>query len=249
MKIALCDDLVEQLEQLHAAVDDFVSRNDISNVVVDEFSSSLLLLEAMENGSRWDICILDVCMPGLDGIALAREMRKRGVKSEIIFISVSSEFAVDAFSLNAVHYVLKPFRIADFDEAMRRAVEAVGKKSDSIMLQLENGVVQAVHIADIIYIESVAYRRVVHTTDGTYEELKRTLSSFAGLLEDLAPGQFIQPYRGYIVNMSAIKTVSPNHMTLSNGDGILIKRGDFRKLRKAFLDWTFGGHPAKSEDE
>ena len=58
-------------------------------------------------------------------------------------------------------------------------------------------------------------------------------------LEKMRPGLFIQPYRGYIVNMESIKTIEPRRMLLKSGDTILIKRGDFRKIRDTYFSWSF----------
>lgn len=249
MRIALCDDQAEQLVQLYTAVNDFVSCHHIGKAIIEKYSNPLALLDAMKRGERWDICILDVCMPGIDGIELAKEIRKKGGRTEIIFISVSPEFAVDAFCLNAVHYVLKPFRSTDFEEAMNRALASVRKRTSKLIpIQLKNGIVHSVSVYDIFYIESISYRRIVHTRTGVYEEQRRTLSGFCEILDEMAPGQFIQPYRGYIVNLSAIRVISPTNITLINNDTILIKRGDFRKLRKTFLDWTFEGCNSVVED-
>ena len=58
-------------------------------------------------------------------------------------------------------------------------------------------------------------------------------------LEALCPGQFLQPYRGYVVNLDAIRTIASDRLVLRNGDSILIKRGDFRRLREKFFEWSF----------
>lgn len=240
IRIALCDDSPEQLAKVSMAVEDFVQRKHIETPVVAKYSNPLILLDDLSNEIKYDVFILDVCMPELDGINLAKEIRNRVKSAEIIFISVFPEFAVDAFDLNAVHYVLKPFKSEAFDEAMKRALSSIMDKTAKVIpIQLGNGVLHSVSIYDILYIESIAYKRVIHTKDGVYEEVRRSLSGFAEILDVMAPGQFIQPYRGYIVNMSAISTISPSCITLVGNDRVLIKRGDFRKLRKAFLDWIF----------
>ena len=135
---------------------------------------------------------------------------------------------------------MKPFSQDDFNEAMNRAVSAfLAIKPRKLLLQIGNGTVKAVDIEDILYIESVAYRRVVHTADAIYEEARMTLAKLEEKLEELSPGQFIQPYRGYIVNLSAIKTISTDRIVMQNGDSIIIKRGDFRRLREQFFQWSF----------
>ena len=145
---------------------------------------------------------------------------------------------MDAFCLNAVHYVLKPFSDSDFIEAMDRAF---AKRADErkLLLSLVNGIVESVDINSIIYIESVAYRREVHTDTAVYEETRQTLHSLHERLEELSPGQFIQPYRGYIVNQDAIRTIMPDRIILHDGTAVIIKRGDFRRIRENFFSWTF----------
>ena len=249
LRIAICDDQDESLRILDRAVRRYF---EAAPEIVPEISIYYgpdSFMNALNTSAGWDIVLLDVCMPGLSGMDIARKIRLRHDRTEIIFISVSPEFAVDAFCLNAVHYVLKPFRSTDFEEAMNRALASVRKRTSKLIpIQLKNGIVHSVSVYDIFYIESISYRRIVHTRTGVYEEQRRTLSGFCEILDEMAPGQFIQPYRGYIVNLSAIRVISPTNITLINNDTILIKRGDFRKLRKTFLDWTFEGCNSVVED-
>lgn len=62
--------------------------------------------------------LLDICMPGLLGTDIAREVRQRKDKTEIVFLTGSDEFAVEAFTLKAAHYLVKPFSQDEFDEAL-----------------------------------------------------------------------------------------------------------------------------------
>ena len=71
-------------------------------------------------------------------------------------------------------------------------------------------------------------------------EVKDTLSRMQEELDSISPGQFIQPYRGYIVNLDAVRTVASDRIFLNNGEFILIKRGDFRRIRSLLFAWSFG---------
>ena len=75
---------------------------------------------------------------------------------------------------------------------------------------------------DIIYIESIGYTRVVHTWGGVYEEMRKTLSSLLEELDGLCPGRFFSPYRGYIVNLDHIATITPAHIEMRDGSRILM---------------------------
>lgn len=240
LHIAICDDQVSQLSMIHRSVEKYFSSHHSIYYEISDFSDSLKLLEKIQHEGAFDIIILDVMMPKALGTEIAGEIRKRSEKSEIIFISSSRDYALDAFSYNAVHYILKPFSDDDLAEALDRAMKNFTEKSiKKILLHLENGVVQSVDVEDISYIESVNYRRIVHVNGTTYEETKTTLAKFAEELELLSPGSFFQPYRGYIVNLAEIRTITPNCLVLRDGTSIMIKRGDFRKIRDLYFQWSF----------
>ena len=241
VRVAICDDQQEYLAGVHDAVSSYFSRRPEFSVQISDFSSPTRFLEELGRSSGWDIVVLDICLPGILGTDIAKEIRRRHDRTEIIFISVSRDYAIEAFSLNAVHYVVKPFTDAQLEEAMDRAMESFGEKSmRRLLVNVGNGAVQSVSIDKILYIESQGYRRVVHALDGSYEEIKNTLSHMQEELEAISPGQFIQPYRGYIVNLDAVRTVASDRIFLNNGEFILIKRGDFRRIRSLLFAWSFG---------
>ena len=236
--IAICDDQELHLAIVHKALEHYLSEKRLEAEIQD-FTSAFDLVSSSENGAFYDIVILDICLPGLSGTEGAKEIMQRNSNVSLIFLSVSRDYAVEAFAIGAVHYLLKPFTDEEFSEAMDRAVSRKGMVKH-LMVNTAGGHVEAVDVDSILYIESVAYKREIHTDTAVYEETKQTLGSLMKALEKLAPGQFIQPYRGYIVNQAVIKTVSPEKIILSDDTSIIIKRGDFRRIRDGFLGWSFG---------
>lgn len=237
LNIAICDDQNIHRSVVHKALESYLAEKQIEAEIHDYPSAEDLLSEVRAR-KTFDVAILDVCMPDMLGTELAKELKKVNPDISLVFLSVSKEYAVEAFAVGAVHYVLKPFSDSDFIEAMNRAF---AKRADErkLLLSLVNGIVESVDINSIIYIESVAYRREVHTDKAVYEETRQTLHSLYETLEELSPGQFIQPYRGYIVNQDAIRTIMPDRIILHNGTPIIIKRGDFRRIREEFFSWMF----------
>ena len=239
--IAICDDQHDQLKAIGKALDSYAASHPGMEIEPEFFANPLQLIGKLSSGADWDAVILDVCMAGMMGTEAAREIRKKLGSIPIIFISISREYAVEAFSLNAVHYLVKPYSQDDFDEALDRALGPLpARSSGKVMLKLRSGILHSVDADSILFIESVGYSRLVHTDGNIYEETRKTLSSFMEELGKLRPGMFIQPYRGYIVNMEAIRTIEPRRIVLRNGEGILIKRGDFRRIRDQYFSWSFG---------
>ena len=121
-RIAICDDQDDSLRLIDRAVTRYCSERSDLQADISRFDNPLEFLNALHSSGGWDIVILDVCMPEVNGTEIAREIRNRHDRTEIIFISYSTEYAVEAFALNAVHYVLKPLNEKDFREAMDRAM-------------------------------------------------------------------------------------------------------------------------------
>lgn len=240
IRVAICDDMKSSLDEISSLVKDYFSSRPSLGYIVEEYASPLLLAES---GKAYDILILDIIMPALSGTEIAKRILSRNPESKIIFISSSRDYAVDAFALGAVHYITKPVERKAFEEAMNRAMESLSRKEEGrLMINMRSSMVQSVECSKIIYIESIGYTRIVHTSAGNYEEVKQTLSALYEELEKICHGQFIMPYRGYIVNLNSIRTITPGKITLCDGSAVLIKRGDYRRIRDIFFSWVFSSH-------
>ena len=95
------------------------------------FASSFDALSAVKNGARPEICLLDIHMDGIDGIELAKEIKKYCPKSNIIFCTGYSEYAVDAFGLGASGYLLKPVSAEDLKDQIEMLRYPVKQHSSS----------------------------------------------------------------------------------------------------------------------
>lgn len=242
LHIAICDDQEQSLLDAQKSLEDYLSERGNIPAEISAFTASADLESALEQNKIPDILILDICMPGSSGINIAKELREKNSAAKIIFITSSKDWAVEAFSLNATHYLIKPFSRTEFADAMDRAMKSfMGNRSDSkrIMINCGQGLMHTVSVDDIIYIESIGYQRHVHTTGEHLVEVKKTLTQFLAELEGLSPGQFISPYRGYIINLNYVRTVSPRQIEMHDGAKILIKTGDYNKIKRIYFDFVF----------
>ena len=240
IRIAICDDMKTSLDEISSLVKDYFSSRPSARYIAEEYTSPHSLAES---NKAYDILILDIIMPSLSGTEIAKRILSRNPESRIIFISSSRDYAVDAFALGALHYITKPVGRRAFEEAMNRAMESLrGKEERRLMINMRNSMVHSVECSKIIYIESIGYTRIVHTAAGDFEEVKQTLSALYEELEKICHGKFIMPYRGYIVNLDSIRTITPGKITLCDGSAVLIKRGDYRRIRDIFFSWVFSSH-------
>jgi len=239
LHIVICDDQANHVEKTRSAVEQYTTNQNIK-VTICEFDNPLLFLEGLDRTEGVDILLLDICMPGIAGTEVAKEIRRRRDKTEIIFITTSDEFAVDAFALKAAHYLLKPFTQTQFDEAMNRAMAQFHKgKEKRITLKLENSKIQMIDLDEILYIESSGHTQSVYIENGSCFEARHSMTRLAEELENISSGQFISPSKGYLVNQKSISNIETKHMVLLCGKCIPISRGNFRQLQNAFFEYQF----------
>lgn len=124
VRIAICDDLREQLELIRKAVQLYF-QDKREPIEVFTYENAMDFVDAFEKKGNFDIVLLDICMPGLLGTDIAAEMRKQKSRAEIVFLSTSEEFAVEAFAVRAAHYLVKPFTQEAFAQAMDRVMDSL----------------------------------------------------------------------------------------------------------------------------
>lgn len=241
MKIAICDDKKEQIAIIKAALEAYFHDKKFEDFDIFSFDKAFDFLDSREK-TDYDLVMLDICMPGMLGTDVAKEIRQRKDKTEIIFLTTSDEFAVDAFQVKAAHYLLKPFNKSDFAEAMDRALQNIDKGlCKFICLKCVRGTAETVDKDSITYIESAAHKQKVVINNGKIIETAQTLTELHKNLEALSSGQFICPYKGYLVNQKAISTIENDKIILKNGKAIPIPKRNFRQIKQAYFDYMFEG--------
>lgn len=236
--IALCDDTKLDLDTNAALLRRCLARVGIEGRI-ETFQHPDDLLSARES-KTYDLYLLDVVMPMLSGIELGREIRRTQQKSPLIFLTTSNEFAIDAFAVNATHYLVKPFTEEQLYEALRRALETgeLGKKQ-FLTIKTLKGSLQSVPIDDIEYIECRDHVLTIHSHNDVVVEARRSLSRFQEELEIMSPGQFASPYKGYIVNMNKITLIEPRAVVLRCGFQVPLPRGAFRDFQMRYVSYQF----------
>lgn len=238
LHIAICDDSEEDLQQVAALTDAYLAEHSIT-ADVRTFSHPDTLLSASEK-SPFDLYLLDVVMPMISGIEVGQELRRRQNDAPILYLTTSSEFAVDAFSVHAVHYLIKPVRKADFCAAMARAFDRLASAAPKrFPIRTEGGSLYDLNLEDIFYIESVGHLQRLHCKTGLHTEARRSLALLEEDLQALAPGQFVSPYKGYLVNLRAVRIVNPASLALKNGGTLPLAKRRFRQIREVFFDYNF----------
>ena len=177
---------------------------------------------------EFDIIFLDVQMSVLDGLETARKIRLLDADVILVFITNMAQYAIRGYEVDALSYLVKPVPYFAFAQELRRSIARVRRAdSDALMLPVPGGMAR-VKLANIVYIESIKHRIVVHALDRTYA-LNGTLKA---LEAELADKDFFRSNNCYLVNLKYVTGISQNSCTMLGGDELLVSR----PRRRAFLD-------------
>lgn len=188
LHIAICDDQADQIQKIREASEKYF-QNRKEHVDYQTFENAFAFIEAVDKGDFFDIVLLDVCMPGILGTDVARELRDHHSRAEIIFLTTSDEFAVEAFEVKATDYLLKPFTQAQFSKAMDRAIAYIRQRNSAkVIFRLVGGGVRVEEIAQILFLESHGHVLEVYLADGSTLETRKSGQEMKTDLDKIASG-------------------------------------------------------------
>lgn len=226
LKIALCDDNEMQIEILQELLYDY---NSVSRyrVEVGGFLSADELLESIEQNGRYDIYILDVMMPGMDGLELAKRLREDNDTGKIVFLSAETSFVYKAFSVNASGYLVKPVNPEELFELVNTLRTKIEKEQPSFVLIGTDAGERRVEVKDILYVDTCERAPVYHMADGTQITGKAKRCRFQELIADLLKGySFVLSSVGVAVNLANVEYVKTDssEIILKGGKSLLCSR-------------------------
>ena len=224
IKVAFCDDDLSVLKELSVLMDRYrVERN--QDITYAAFHSPLELLSEVERGTRLDIIFLDVLMPGQDGISAAREIRKYDTSVKIIYLTSSSEYAVDSYEVGAYFYQLKPIWQESFYRLMDSVLrECLKNEKNSLILRCKTGITR-LELDKLKYCEVTGRNLLLHKEDG---EVLDSVGKLDDLCEQLKDYEcFVRCHRSYMINMDYVKSISNKAVILSDGTQIPIPHGKY----------------------
>ena len=211
-RIAVCEDEKYILEELHKKVETYIKQKQLIANVKTYMSGEDLL---MEKGTH-DIVLLDMMLPGLSGIEVAKQLYH---KSCIIFITFYEKYALDAFDVDAVHYLLKPVSDERLYLALDRAIDRLEQINHKMLTLMKAGKTRIIDIHDILYCEVFNHQVLIHTMQDTYD-----YPGSLDMLENELDGGFFRCHRSYIINMRCVIGREEGVAIISSGDKILVSR-------------------------
>ena len=235
--IAICDDS-KQERQILAALFKRYQELHATPLQIHIFQNGFSLLDAIDQGKRFDITILDILMPGENGIEIARNIRASGTDTEIIFLTSSPEYAVDSYEVKAQNYLLKPVTEEKFFASIDSILAELDEKDTaSFIIYTTEKQYSRIRVSSLVYGEVTHRTITLHLADQTMISAVMTFTEFQDILK--AYPDFTYPHRSYAVNMNYIQYVTKSDIILTDGQKIPLSRNNYTKISEQFLNFAY----------
>lgn len=226
MKISICDDETDQLAMIGEYVSQYIEGKKLDIEMVKFISPSELLEYEKENGKS-RVYILDIVMDGMSGIELGRRIREYNETAAIIYLTTTKEFSLDAFSVNAFSYLIKPFKkeqlFCELDKFFKYHIPPQKEEATVIIRTSEGEIPMAV--SKINAVEYLNHRLIYHLTDGDKIESIYRKDPFDVQTEELlSAGAFVKTSNCYLINTNNITTATTRVFKMKNGEEYPITR-------------------------
>ncbi len=224
IRILIAEDDPQCLRQMEQFLSDY-SQESGQAFHITRYNNGEDLVEHYQ--PEFDLLLLDVDMPFVDGMTAAALIRKRDPELVIVFVTNLAQYAIQGSSVNALDYILKPLNYFSFCQHLTRALRYVRKREGSYLTVAVKGGILKFEVGDIFYIERLGHQLMLHTRDGVHAS-----SATLQQMEDALAGKgFVRCNKGYLVNLAHVSGVQDG-CAVVQGEKLLISRG----RRGVFLD-------------
>ncbi|MGM9583788.1 MAG: LytR/AlgR family response regulator transcription factor [Phascolarctobacterium sp.] len=232
MRFILCDDDKEQLEVLKAHTQQWVSEHKLEAELL-AFASSAALLEQYVP-RQGDITILDIIMPGMNGLEVAKRLRAMNNDFSLIFLTSSKDFALPAYEVHPYGYLLKPAAYEGFSQLLDSLYQ---KLCQYIVLKSGNDMC-SIGLDEVVWVEAVNRQVVFNLVGGKKLEVRDTFNNIQNKL--LLYPNFFKSHRSYIVNFKYVEHFNTKEISMRGSDMCLpLARGLDKEFKDKYFSFMF----------
>lgn len=239
IRIVVADDEQRSADALARLIEKEFAGEEI-NYRITIFTDSRELSKKLEEGEGYDIYCLDIEMPGMDGMTLAKQIRERDRQSYLLFITSHLEYAVEGYELSAYRFIPKVLLEVKLPEAFKNIKGELRERKNRPFYLIQNNLrCEKVPLDEILYLYKNGKNVVFVTEKGTNQDR----ASLGEVYERLDQESFIYIDRGYLVNIRHVMKVKNNEMYLRDGSSLYISRSHVQEVKARISEyWQKAGN-------
>lgn len=230
--------IVENEEDVAKKDAELLERYALENKIHIESSIFNNALKFLEDKGNYDAVLMDIDMPGINGMQAADELRKQGKSIDIIFTTNYPQYAIDGYKVEAIDFVIKPISFPNLSFAMEKVLE---KKKNalngSFFLQI-GSMARRFDNDEIIYFEMIGHNIVMHEEGLEPFKVRGSLKMIEPILN---PDVFVKINSGIIVNLSKVRSIGDGVCLMDDGSSLPISRSHKKEFATRIAKY-YGNH-------
>lgn len=232
IRVAIVDDEKAVMQEFEQYLNRFAEEEKVT-FEISTFSDGAKLIGNYR--PVWDLLLLDIEMPVMNGFLVAQQIRQMDAEVTIMFITNLTQYAIKGYEVDALDYVLKPVNYYAFAMKMKKALRKLEGKNQGFRMLKEGENVIKVALSKIYYIEVFDHRLCYHTASGDYT----TTGSLAKLEKELSGQGFLRVHSGYLVNIRYVEGLTANMIRVKEKE-LPLSRLRHKEVMDAMLNYARG---------
>lgn len=237
IKVAICDDEEEVVNLHKKIVKSSLQSHNIGCEIVTYTMGTNLIYDITEDDFFYDLLLLDIEMPEINGMKIPRQIKKKLPNIKIIFVTSHIEYAIDAFELSIFRYVPKNDIEKRLEVAIIDAANMIELESGQEYIIQTNRRMEKIPFKEIFYIQRDGKNSSIISNSG----ISKIRKSLQQIYEELDTNEFIFIDRGCIVNIIQIMKISDGMAILKNGEQLPISRSHLQEVKQQ-INKFWGAH-------
>lgn len=225
-RMAVCDDDAAVGEYIKNLVLTWANSAQVT-VDISVFHSAQALL--FEGCRAFDVFLLDIEMPGQNGMELAKTIRAEHETAVIVFITGYADYIAQGYDVSALHYLMKPIDKQKLFSVLQKARDVLGRQEQCLVLE-GAGEIHRIPLRDIRFLEVSGNYVTVHAKEDV--KIKKPLSELQAQLDE----RFVRTGRSFAVNVAYVRRVTKTEVVLSSGETVPLSRGMYEPLNRAIIE-------------
>lgn len=225
ISIAICDDSISMLTSLEEGIKDYASKNE-KEIRTFLYHDGAALLE--EYVGKFDLIFLDIKMPKMNGVDVAKKIREKDSDVMIIFLTSLMQYALEGYKVNAVNYILKPISNKRLEIELDRCINVLNQREEPYICFHNDAGNYKILLKNISYVETYNRNLLIHTNEQNIvcywkmRELENKIATYG----------FSRNHSSYITNLFYVESVEKNEVKLSTGERLPISK----TKKKTFME-------------
>lgn len=233
LNIAICDDEPLAVGYVAYNLRRWAEKNQ-SILHISSFSSAEQFLFEYDENRDFDLLFLDIQMGEINGVELAKNIREKDEKIQIVFITALPDYISEGYDLAALHYLIKPVSEEKIFAVMDRVAQNCITEETYILVTVDQ-TLQRIPVSSIMYAESFAHYITITAKNGVYQ-----VRVNAGTLAEKLKNGFVRPHRSYLVNLRYVHSISKTDILMDDGTIIPLSRYNYKNVNQAFIEYYRG---------